>query len=645
MAETLNTRITEDLFVTMKHLYPDNPSVLKDVISGIIARTQKNKELSVVVNNGITKESTEMSTTELLDFIDAEPSILTGQGGIYLNSDKVLPIKNLITSYIESRKIHKKAMFVAKKEGNKEKAEEENLKQLIYKVYANSIYGVMGLRSSIFFCEDSAKAVTFTGVQLITTSITSFERFLGNNIKFNNVYDFIKTVELAFNSEEKNNVDKNFMNNFLDFDYSKEEVLAETYKRFSYKLSDSEKVTLSTYLNQKNTMELNQICLLNRYLELFKHSKFLDLMGKLVNQEYKSYDSMSDEYKDASTKLWEVILFFTVDVSHVYDRYNRSAVMTRSSVTVTDTDSTFCNIQPFYDKLEEVYGVGSKDQFIWNSNIIINVLTKYIDLILRTYCMKVGITNETDIKNINMKSEFLFQRVLTTMAKKRYMALMLAQEGVILAEPDLEMKGINIKKSNVSPEVAKFVKEEIIEKEIMNAPIVDVIKISKMAMNYIKNIEMEIKQGVMDYYPLLKINQTSAYKDPTRMIQYRAGMIYEFLYKDTPLDLPAKFKQIRLTGCTVDALKAVKPDSIDWANRVDNLEAELKRTGLDRFGIDCIAVPYYTETAPEEILSFVNTSIIVDAIYQNAFVEILTPLGIKHVKYDGVSYGSSMVQF
>ena len=115
----------------------------------------------------------------------------TGQNYSVVNcgdlvSQYITTIKKLITTYIDKRKFHKKKMLEAKKNGNHEKEEEENLTQLIYKVQANSLYGIMGLRSSLFFCEDSAKAVTFTGVQLITTSIMAFEKFLGNNIKFNN---------------------------------------------------------------------------------------------------------------------------------------------------------------------------------------------------------------------------------------------------------------------------------------------------------------------------------------------------------------------------------------------------------------------------------------------------------------------------
>ena len=145
----------------------------------------------------------------------------------------------------------------------------------------------------------------------------------------------------------------------------------------------------------------------------------------------------------------------------------------------------------------------------------------------------VGMTDSVDIANINMKSEFLFERVLTTKAKKRYMALMLAQEGVILPESELEMKGINIRKSSVPPEIANFIKTEIVENRIMKSKIVNLIDIAKTIRDFNINIEKEMKEGSMSYYSLDKVNSLSNYQDPTRIMAYRGAVVYETLYKKT----------------------------------------------------------------------------------------------------------------
>lgn len=633
--QRFDERVSENLFEAMSVMFKDKEK-LKEILKDVVKEEldQKISNYAVGIQDNITYDKKNVNMRELTDFLEETPTIITGQGGLYHNSDKPTPIKKLITTYIDKRKFHKKKMLEAKKNGNHEKEEEENLTQLIYKVQANSLYGIMGLRSSLFFCEDSAKAVTFTGVQLITTSIMAFEKFLGNNIKFNNIYDFMRVVNENITEKKGKSLD-------LDFNYTLEQVSTDVLKRFENKLSKEDQDNLLVFLANFDQHNLNRIYLMNKYFTLFEHSNFKTRMDSLVNREFKGIDDVNKE--QAFQEIWDMIFDYVVDSSIPYDRYSRSKVLIRKAVTVTDTDSTFCSIQPFYDKLEELYGEMNSTEVIWNSNIIIGILTKYIDLVLRKYCIMVGMTDSTDIANINMKSEFLFERVLTTKAKKRYMALMLAQEGVILPESELEMKGINIRKSSVPPEIANFIKTEIVENRIMKSKIVNLIDIAKTIRDFNISIEKEMKEGSMAYYSLDKVNSLSNYQDPTRIMAYRGAVVYETLYKNEPLELPAKFKKIKLVNCSIEAMKEMYKENEDFCNRLDTLERRFKELGLDRFGLDCISVPYFLDETPQEMRPFINTEDLITGIYQNALSEIIIPLGIRHVTYQSSVYTSSLV--
>jgi hypothetical protein len=66
-------------------------AVLQDVVKEEL--NQKISNYTVDIQDNITYEKKNVNMRELTDFLEETPTIITGQGGLYHNSDKPTPIK------------------------------------------------------------------------------------------------------------------------------------------------------------------------------------------------------------------------------------------------------------------------------------------------------------------------------------------------------------------------------------------------------------------------------------------------------------------------------------------------------------------------------------------------------------------------
>jgi DNA polymerase elongation subunit (family B) len=109
---------------------------------------------------------------ELLKEIDNDELICTINGCFYTNHKNEISELNAIVEYLlSSRKAYKGKMFDAKVAKDKLLENFYNTKQLVYKVIANSLYGVLAQEFFRFFNISSAGAITGSGQEAIKNSI------------------------------------------------------------------------------------------------------------------------------------------------------------------------------------------------------------------------------------------------------------------------------------------------------------------------------------------------------------------------------------------------------------------------------------------------------------------------------------------
>lgn len=152
---------------------------LPDVIEMILDPMFENKEVK-------------MSKEDVFKAIKDQNLIHTINGCFYKNhKDSLSYYSQVLTNLLDSRKHYKKLKFEAKQAGDKDMKNLYHTKQLVYKVLANSLYGVIANKSFRFFNLPCAAAITLGGQEALKASIIEGDNYMAYLHK-NKEIDFVR---------------------------------------------------------------------------------------------------------------------------------------------------------------------------------------------------------------------------------------------------------------------------------------------------------------------------------------------------------------------------------------------------------------------------------------------------------------------
>ena len=209
-----------------KLLYPNiSEDILDKALDESILKRRKDYECNVKNNYtkkdqlpGV-KDGTPLYVRDLTNYILSKEPICTSWGVLFKHHSEVPnPLADMIKNFMDLRNIHKSEMFKYPK-GTEEFAA-FNLLQLLDKIDANAVYGVLGQSSSIFYNIYVAASITAEGRSLITSVILFFEMFLSNNVKFGSLDEIITYI---YNVISEKNTRRYNDNIILDRNISREE--------------------------------------------------------------------------------------------------------------------------------------------------------------------------------------------------------------------------------------------------------------------------------------------------------------------------------------------------------------------------------------------------------------------------------------
>lgn len=134
-------------------------------------------KVKVIVDPVFTSKTLIITKEQLFKKIEEEDLIHTINGCFYKkHTTEQSYYSEILTHLLSSRKVYKKKMFDAKVAGDEENRQLYNIRQMVYKVLANSIYGILGNNVFRFFNLDCAESITASGQEATKTSI-----LYGNN--------------------------------------------------------------------------------------------------------------------------------------------------------------------------------------------------------------------------------------------------------------------------------------------------------------------------------------------------------------------------------------------------------------------------------------------------------------------------------
>ena len=136
------------------------------------ARDQLPETFDMIVDPTGSAKTVPVTREQLEKKVEDNNLIHTVSGCFFVPHSKEISIYSEVLEHLlTSRKKFKNKMFEAKQAGDKETQELFNIRQMVFKVIANSVYGVIANHGYRFFSRDIARTVTLSGQEAIKTAI------------------------------------------------------------------------------------------------------------------------------------------------------------------------------------------------------------------------------------------------------------------------------------------------------------------------------------------------------------------------------------------------------------------------------------------------------------------------------------------
>ncbi len=134
---------------------------------------------TIIIDPMFEAKKVSMSKEDIIKTVEENNLICTINGCFYKqHSQEVSYYSQILDSLLKSRKTYKKLMFDAQQSKDDINNKLYDTKQQVYKVIANSLYGILGNNAYRFFNIDCARSITLSGQEALKTSIIETDPFV-----------------------------------------------------------------------------------------------------------------------------------------------------------------------------------------------------------------------------------------------------------------------------------------------------------------------------------------------------------------------------------------------------------------------------------------------------------------------------------
>lgn len=145
----------------------------------VYAKNSLPKTIKVIIDPLCDKIEMEITPQQLFDKIERDRLVHTVNGCFFLPHDKEFSVfGEVVDMLMKSRKQYKKQMFDAIESGMRDEEKFFYTRQLVYKVLANTLYGVVANKAFRFFDLSLASAITLSGQEALKTAIIEGDAFM-----------------------------------------------------------------------------------------------------------------------------------------------------------------------------------------------------------------------------------------------------------------------------------------------------------------------------------------------------------------------------------------------------------------------------------------------------------------------------------
>lgn len=660
-------------------LWPDIPiEKIKEIVKTQVASSIKRPYAEVVTYPEYGNQ--ELKKVDLLNMIRKTKNKTIAPGGtIFQTTDVHVPlVKQFLDALVERRDNAKKAMFEYIKQNRKLEADNKNSEQALNKIAANSVSGGCGTDVNALYDKESYCSITSMCRHGTMMAYTFAERFLSSNYYFPTYEDainfLITTLEKCPPKEEirdildKYRLTEVFFDHLYDLVHSGLDRYAakDTHKDFILErliknMSPEERSFIYYSRSLYNIMYLNPDITHEFFTELFT----LDTNEKCMNREdidisiLKKLDGdleqalqtsyakilgeevikkLPDTNKELALKMAKIAYTAQEKINYIQpliDMFLHSKVMIpkahinkdmiRKAIIVSDTDSiiyTSKDIVTLYLKGTFTYS----NPYVYSMHAFATYfLCKSVSSLLRMIAIQRGAIGEKNIKMLKMKNEFLYPVFIRTNQSKHYIGYLTVQEGIVLKDPKMDVKGVQYKSSNLPKVTHKFTSKVIdtLVEDINTHTNIYAGDYISMVLNYEQQIFKSLREGQLTYYTNAPVKMKEEYKTPDSSL-YSNYLIWQevFSKKYGDIFVPSKCYLIPFTKN-----KYKSPEYLNWLMEkypdiYKKWDTYIKKNPTKK--INRLPIPIACQQIPEELIPLVDMRSIVFKNVQPAMLLLKT---------------------
>jgi len=549
----------------------------------------------------------------------------------------------------------------------------ESIIFIIQRLYSKiKLYGSIGQVSCLYYNVNIASSVTVQGRSCISTAMLQFEMFLANNSNFGSLNEVITFIDNIV-TEKREYSDRLILDNDITMTESFNKVMMTC--GFDYIPSEEDLLIVWEIFGRLKQEDWNRLYYKNNLYDFVNNRSMTNALIYILTELHEPFLDPNDVPSEIKVELDEFLSFLKEYVYYSYqiiDRLDKAENMIRKVVALGDTDSNIVSLDAWYrftldkvvdipmaikkkklkaisfletdefgdsDKLKVIDFVeDDRDYDFKNDEIIsihksMNVLSiipqegvRYSIINIMAYCLYKLIndymckytqnSNSYDPKKkclLIMKNEYLFKRVLLTLAKKNYATIQELQEGKFL-NGLLDIKGLPIAKTTLNIKTQEKL-QEILFEDVLNSDEIDQLRVLKDLAKVEKEIFDSLLSKNKEYYKPLTIKSMNSYDDPFRLSGIKASYVWNVLRYDNiaAIDLEVRNNidviKVDITQKNVEKIKELYPDVYD------KIIPLLKEKPFIK-GITAMAVPKNSEL-PDWTLEFIDYPTIINDNLKN----------------------------
>lgn len=647
-----------------------------EIIEGIrYSMNKRYKKTPLKIHNSYSHKTAEMDVLSLCDELLRDGAILTTQGVLFCKHGTVKnPFYNFIQYLLDKRDEAKTKMKACKK--GSEMWKKYNLLQLNYKVACNALYGCAGNWTSVYYNLYLCTAVTGQGRGCISASITMFEGFLANNMKFSSLTEVMTFIENVCSDQRERKFDDW---DVLDRNITVEECFLKLIRNCGYNSwvpSDKAVDLIWQTVCNLNQREINVLYYKNNLYEFIANSRVMNLILKiLMDLEVPFLNPLKPpENSLKDLEMLKDLMYEYVYYRHLWiDKLERVYTMMRDVVLLTDTDSCIVSLDQWYKfVLEKTIGVPMKIKYTQAQRLeaadkvvmeftktqmdseydfytqelvdkkrlkypaviieedglrysIINIMSYVVGELIMDYMRLFSDNYNTSAPDreclLIMKNEFLFKSILLTKGRKNYSTIQVVQEGNMIPEDkQFDIKGMPISKVGIAQMTSKML-SDILEYDVLRTSFVDQVDIIKKFATIEKLIYQSIKNKNKDFHKPARIKSLSNYDNPMRIQGIKASVAYNTIKSSDEEPISLDERNTVLIIKTIINMKTVDKIMQTFPEHYLRLKKLLERPEY-KGKVEAIAIPMNIEI-PDWVVPFINyTEIIHDNLRNFPMEEI-----------------------